>query len=155
MRRRRRVSSEAPSRPVCLGSFLICVVAEYSLTEDPLRQLGRNVPYLLGDHIPYQDAAAQNQKKAEAGGKNQTLSDIAPQPLRTFNVNDGETNDKLFVGNQIVTSKYTVVNFLPKNLVDQFSKLANIYFLGMMILQVSTPYLHRFVKFGSINFPVL
>jgi hypothetical protein len=70
-------------------------------------------------------------------------------------VNDGETNDKLFVGNQIVTSKYTVVNFLPKNLVDQFSKLANIYFLGMMILQVSTPYLHRFVKFGSINFPVL
>ena len=54
-----------------------------------------------------------------------------------------------------MTSKYTVVNFLPKNLVDQFSKLANIYFLGMMILQVSTPYLHLFVKFGSINLPVL
>jgi hypothetical protein len=49
-------------------------------------------------------------------------------------------NSKLFVGNHIVTSKYTVINFLPKNLVDQFSKLANIYFLAMMILQVSFYY---------------
>jgi phospholipid-translocating ATPase len=63
---------------------------------------------------------------------------MAPQPLRTFHVNDSDTNTKLFVGNQIVTSKYTVINFLPKNLVDQFSKLANIYFLAMMILQVRT-----------------
>ena len=111
---------------------------------------------MLGDHIPYQDPVTQSQKKAEAAGKNQTLSDIAPQPLRTFHVNDGETNDKLFVGNQIVTSKYTVVNFLPKNLVDQFSKLANIYFLGMMILQVSTTLLTPpLVKFCSIYFTVL
>ena len=114
---------------------------------------------MLGDHIPYQDPTTQNQKKGETGGKNQTISDIAPQPLRTFHVNDSETNDKLFVGNQIVTSKYTVVNFLPKNLVDQFSKLANIYFLGMMILQVSTPIPTSTVMGNSglsnINLPVL
>ena len=57
-----------------------------------------------------------------------------PQPLRTFRVNKKKDNAKLFVGNQITTSKYTVVSFLPKNLIDQFSKLANIYFLAMMIL---------------------
>ena len=57
-----------------------------------------------------------------------------PQPLRTFKVNKKKDNTKLFVGNQITTSKYTVVTFLPKNLIDQFSKLANIYFLAMMIL---------------------
>lgn len=40
------------------------------------------------------------------------------------------------MGNQIRTSKYTVLTFIPKNLYYQFSKLANIYFLLMMILQV-------------------
>jgi hypothetical protein len=52
-------------------------------------------------------------------------------------VNEIEQNGKLFQLNKIVTSKYTVINFLPKNLIDQFSKLANIYFLAMMVLQVS------------------
>jgi hypothetical protein len=41
-----------------------------------------------------------------------------------------------FKGNTVVTSKYTKVNFLPKNLTKQFSNLANVYFLLMMILQV-------------------
>ena len=31
--------------------------------------------------------------------------------------------------NRIQTSKYTCVSFVPKNLYEQFSKLANIYFL--------------------------
>ena len=31
--------------------------------------------------------------------------------------------------NKISTSKYTCLTFLPKNLMLQFSKLANIYFL--------------------------
>jgi hypothetical protein len=42
-----------PKKTCMLRLFLMCVVGEYGLTEDPLRQLGRNVPYLLGDHIPY------------------------------------------------------------------------------------------------------
>ena len=31
--------------------------------------------------------------------------------------------------NAIATSKYTPLTFIPKNLIEQFSKLANIYFL--------------------------
>jgi len=31
--------------------------------------------------------------------------------------------------NSIQTTKYNVVNFIPKNLMEQFSKLANVYFL--------------------------
>jgi Phospholipid-translocating ATPase N-terminal len=68
---------------------------------------------------------------------NATASDLLPQSLRTYFINEIEQNGKLFQLNNIVTSKYTVFNFLPKNLIDQFSKLANIYFLAMMILQVS------------------
>ncbi len=38
--------------------------------------------------------------------------------------------------NAICTSKYTVISFLPKNLFEQFSKLANVYFLFIMVLQI-------------------
>lgn len=31
--------------------------------------------------------------------------------------------------NAISTSKYTMVTFVPKNLLEQFSRLANLYFL--------------------------
>lgn len=31
--------------------------------------------------------------------------------------------------NEISTSKYNLVTFLPKNLLEQFSRLANLYFL--------------------------
>lgn len=39
-------------------------------------------------------------------------------------------NPDIEVGfNKISTSKYTFLSFLPKNLMEQFSKLANLYFL--------------------------
>ena len=56
-------------------------------------------------------------------------------PLRQFEIHH-EHDDVTFCDNSIHTSKYTFVNFVPKNLIEQFSKLANIYFLIMMILQV-------------------
>jgi phospholipid-transporting ATPase len=40
--------------------------------------------------------------------------------------------------NKIKTSKYSLITFLPKNLYVQFSKLANIYFLIIGIMQMIT-----------------
>ena len=40
------------------------------------------------------------------------------------------------MGNKIKTSKYSLLNFLPKNLYFQFSKLANCYFLLITFLQM-------------------
>lgn len=37
--------------------------------------------------------------------------------------------------NKVRTSKYTVLNFLPKNLILQFRAIANFYFLVLVILQ--------------------
>ncbi|KAJ1996031.1 phospholipid transporting ATPase [Coemansia spiralis] len=37
--------------------------------------------------------------------------------------------------NQIRTAKYTIVSFVPKNLIEQFRRAANIYFLFLLILQ--------------------
>lgn len=38
--------------------------------------------------------------------------------------------------NSISTSKYTCLTFIPKNIFEQFSKMANLYFLIMGILQM-------------------
>ena len=38
--------------------------------------------------------------------------------------------------NYISTSKYNVITFLPKNLFEQFQRIANAYFLFLLILQV-------------------
>jgi len=39
--------------------------------------------------------------------------------------------------NCISTSKYTYINCIPKILMEQFSKMANIYFLMIAIMQVN------------------
>lgn len=46
--------------------------------------------------------------------------------------------------NQNVTSKYTVITFLPRNLLEQFRRVANIFFLAIAILQF-------FPKFSTIS----
>lgn len=47
------------------------------------------------------------------------------------NIADTEVCD-----NSIKTSKYTPINFVPKNLFVQFSKVANLYFLIIGIMQM-------------------
>jgi len=56
-----------------------------------------------------------------------------------FKVNDANLSDSRFKVNKIITSKYTKFTFLPKNLFEQFSKMANIYFLFILVLQVIPP----------------
>lgn len=43
-----------------------------------------------------------------------------------------------FSDNVMVTSKYTAISFFPKNLFEQFRRLANIYFLTISALQLFT-----------------
>lgn len=49
-----------------------------------------------------------------------------------------------YVRNKVRTSKYTLFTFIPKNLSEQFRRVANIYFLGLVVLQV-------FEIFGAAN----
>ncbi|XP_074657516.1 phospholipid-transporting ATPase IF-like isoform X2 [Tubulanus polymorphus] len=46
-----------------------------------------------------------------------------------------------YVNNKIISSKYTLWNFLPKNLFEQFQRIANFYFLciGIIQLTIDTP----------------
>uniref|UniRef100_A0ACB8FBI4 Phospholipid-transporting ATPase IF n=1 Tax=Sphaerodactylus townsendi TaxID=933632 RepID=A0ACB8FBI4_9SAUR len=40
-----------------------------------------------------------------------------------------------FADNRIISSKYTVWNFVPKNLFEQFRRVANFYFLIIFLVQ--------------------
>ena len=42
----------------------------------------------------------------------------------------------MYPSNQIHTTKYNLINFLPLNLMLQFSKMSNLYFLILLIVQV-------------------
>lgn len=39
-----------------------------------------------------------------------------------------------YVGNKIRTTKYTLLSFIPKNLIEQFHRVANLYFICIQIL---------------------
>ncbi len=41
--------------------------------------------------------------------------------------------------NEIITSKYTLINFLPKNFIEQFRRIANFYFLINAIIMFIIP----------------
>ena len=59
----------------------------------------------------------------------------AGEGKRTFDVSaDGDAG---FCDNTLITSKYTMLNFVGKNLWEQFHRVANIYFLLIASLQVS------------------
>jgi len=42
----------------------------------------------------------------------------------------------MFPSNEIKTSKYSIITFLPKNLFEQFQRLSNVYFLLIMIISL-------------------
>lgn len=46
----------------------------------------------------------------------------------------GKQPNRHFPGNAIQTTKYTLFLFIPMNLFEQFHRLANLYFVGLAIL---------------------
>ncbi|GJQ74496.1 hypothetical protein Trydic_g21365 [Trypoxylus dichotomus] len=56
---------------------------------------------------------------------------------RRIHANDRTFNSQFrYANNYIKTSKYTVLTFLPLNLFEQFQRLANFYFLCLLVLQL-------------------
>lgn len=49
---------------------------------------------------------------------------------------DERTRNKPYVNNIITSSRYTLISFLPRQLIAQFSKVANCYFMCVAILQL-------------------
>ncbi|KAF8912178.1 hypothetical protein CPB84DRAFT_1761491 [Gymnopilus junonius] len=78
-----------------------------------------------------------------------------PGPPRTVFVNEhlpesyydqkGKVkHEHVYATNQVITSKYSIITFLPRNLLEQFRRVANMFFLFIAILQF-------FPKFSTIS----
>ncbi|KIY66080.1 phospholipid-translocating P-type ATPase [Cylindrobasidium torrendii FP15055 ss-10] len=52
--------------------------------------------------------------------------------------------EHVYTSNQVISSKYTILTFIPRNLLEQFRRVANIFFLVLCILQF-------FPKFATIS----
>ncbi|KAG6836177.1 hypothetical protein H0H93_010616 [Arthromyces matolae] len=87
-----------------------------------------------------------------------------PGPKRTVFVNENlpvdfhdskgrVKSENVYCTNQVLTSKYTIITFLPRNLLEQFRRVANIFFLGIAILQ----FFNKFstISPGLVIFPLL
>eukprot|EP01132_Coremiostelium_polycephalum_P004923 gene4923-6137_t len=61
--------------------------------------------------------------------------DLYNNNIRIIYANDIDRN-KEYPSNRISNTKYTVWNFIPKNLLEQFGRVMNIYFLFIGILQL-------------------
>ncbi|KRW99063.1 P-type ATPase, cytoplasmic domain N [Pseudocohnilembus persalinus] len=59
--------------------------------------------------------------------------EVSEEEDRIIQCNEHSLN---FPNNSISTSKYTCLTFIPRNLLEQFSKMANIYFLIIGIMQM-------------------
>jgi hypothetical protein len=60
-----------------------------------------------------------------------------PDTPRIVHINRADySND--YCNNHVSTTKYNILTFLPKNLIEQFTRLANILFLLIACLQLFT-----------------
>ena len=93
-----------------------------------------------------EDSAGTTSTKVRAAGASDETSN---EPGRVVHFNDRVKNEEetgnikkagdVVTGNLVTTSKYTLYTLLPLNLSEQFSKLANVYFLIISLLQLFTP----------------
>ncbi|KAK6143245.1 hypothetical protein DH2020_023593 [Rehmannia glutinosa] len=88
---------------------------------------------------------------ADSRGLSTSYKEINDEDARLVYVNDPvRTNDKFeLAGNSIRTAKYSILTFLPRNLFEQFHRVAYIYFLVIAILN-QLPQLAVFGREASI-----
>ncbi|KZP18292.1 phospholipid-translocating ATPase [Athelia psychrophila] len=65
-------------------------------------------------------------------------------PADYFDARGRPKKEHVYCTNQVITSKYTIITFLPQNLLWQFRRVANVFILGVDILQF-------FPKFNTIS----
>ncbi|CAA7270411.1 unnamed protein product [Cyclocybe aegerita] len=57
-------------------------------------------------------------------------------PLSAMEADHNGEPKARYVRNKVRTTKYTIISFIPKNLYEQFRRVANLFFLSLVILQI-------------------
>ena len=71
---------------------------------------------------------------------NHRLVSLPPPDVAYVNPKD----DKPYPANIIISSRYTLLNFFPKNLLEQYRRLSNVYFLVIGLIAVIGEYTSAF-----------
>ncbi|KAI1715096.1 cation transport ATPase (P-type) domain-containing protein [Ditylenchus destructor] len=89
----------------------------------------------VGDSNPDQNLPTYGQKPSTANRR--ASGEEVTEKQRVVRANDREFNSAFdYADNYIQTSKYNLITFIPRNLWEQFQRLANFYFLVLMLLQL-------------------
>ncbi|KAF8623323.1 hypothetical protein AX15_006401 [Amanita polypyramis BW_CC] len=56
-------------------------------------------------------------------------------PSECFDRRDRPKPEYVYIPNQVITSKYNLITFIPRNLLEQFRRVANMFFLAIAIIQ--------------------
>uniref|UniRef100_A0A915AR10 Phospholipid-transporting ATPase n=1 Tax=Parascaris univalens TaxID=6257 RepID=A0A915AR10_PARUN len=64
-------------------------------------------------------------------------------------------NRRNYADNRICTTKYTLLTFLPKNLFEQFHRAANLYFIFIVILNMTIGAFGRYISMIPITFVLM
>jgi hypothetical protein len=73
------------------------------------------------------------------------LACFQTETFYTAHLNEPVKNSELkYKSNAVSTTKYNLITFLPKNLFEQFQRIANLYFLVIAILQVNARAIQSF-----------
>ena len=67
------------------------------------------------------------------------FADKMPRTVRSVSIGDSSDTRSAyrFANNAVTTSRYNVLNFIPKTVFEQFRRVANLYFLAQAILMVA------------------
>lgn len=83
-------------------------------------------------HAPTEEETAKtDEKAAESRRRRNVYLNVEPAMAEL----DKFGQPREYARNKVRTSKYTIWTFVPKNLTEQFRRVANLYFLGLVILQ--------------------
>ncbi|VVT45956.1 uncharacterized protein SAPINGB_P000975 [Magnusiomyces paraingens] len=105
----------------------LSISAKLHSTENSLRRISRRIPIVQQYvHKPDDDNAKEIEKE-------RTVYFNQPLPEHEKDPATGNISVE-YPRNKIRTTKYTPLNFLPKNIYHQFHNIANIYFLFIVIL---------------------
>ncbi|KAK8488068.1 hypothetical protein V6N13_062613 [Hibiscus sabdariffa] len=105
--------------------------------------------------VNFVDLGPKPVKYGSRGAESETYSmsqrEINDEDARLVQINDPvKTNERFeFAGNSIRTGKYSILTFLPRNLFEQFHRVAYVYFLVIAVLN-QLPQLAVFGRFASI-----
>ncbi|XVE68522.1 hypothetical protein DITRI_Ditri09bG0074800 [Diplodiscus trichospermus] len=105
--------------------------------------------------VNFGDLGSKPVRYGSRGADSETYSmsqrEISDEDARLVHINDPvKTNERFeFAGNSIRTGKYSILTFLPRNLFEQFHRVAYIYFLVIAVLN-QLPQLAVFGRGASI-----